>query len=507
MPSGDVFCSGCGARAPGRRDSMKGMLLDGRYRLETKIAAGGFGAVYRATHMPSGEVVALKILHADIASDPHLSARFRREAAALASLRDPHTVATFDHGEAEDGTLFIAMELLTGRSLFDELHAHGTLEWRRLLLILRGVCSTLIEAHALGIVHRDLKPANINLERRGDDEDYVKVLDFGIAKVMQGSGIDDGADLTRIGQAIGTLEYMSPEQIIGGEVDGRSDIYTLGVVAYEMLTGRRPFAEASGPTSLMTALMTRTPMPPSALFHRGILPAEVDRLILRCLASDPEDRFDGAADLAAAIDGILRSSQPRSLRTTLPGSAPYVAPHVPSPRPSARVSAALAAAAAAPAAGVSAARPAARVSAAHPAVYASAANASAAHASAANAPAAHVPGARPAVYAARSPVSFATLGSFEDEDDDTTVDGALLLDGGGNLGARARMPLPARSRTPYLAVPPDLSDFRASAEGSTVGPPPSAPVRRRRSVLEIAAWAGALVASGVGVGLLVAAFA
>jgi len=423
------------------------MLLDGRYRIEKKLAAGGFGAIYRATYVPSGAVVALKVLHADIASDPALSARFRREAAALASLRDPHTVTTFDHGEAADGTLFIAMELLTGASLFDELHARGQLPWRRMLSIMRGVCSTLVEAHALGIVHRDLKPANIHLERRDGDSDFVKVLDFGIAKVMHGSGIDDGSDLTRVGQAIGTLEYMSPEQIIGGEVDGRSDLYTLGVIAYEMITGRRPFADATGPTSLMTALMTRTPVPPSALFHRDCLPAEVDQLLLRCLARDPQDRFAGAAELAAVIDAILaRPSVGFSPRTTLPGSGPYVLPRV-APRRTSR------------------------------------------------------PVLRPMPA---PPASLASLASF-DESDDTTVDVGPLFDGSWEPEPLPPPPVPVRSRRPSLDAPPDLSGFRATAEGSTVGPPPPPPVRL--AVLRIAAWTMALLASGVGLGMLVSTFA
>jgi serine/threonine-protein kinase len=475
MPAGAVFCGECGERTP-RRSSLKGMLLDGRYRIEKKLAAGGFGAIYRATHVPSGAVVALKVLHADIASDPHLSARFRREAAALASLRDPHTVTTYDHGQAPDGTLFIAMELLTGRSLYDEHVARGEIPWRRMLTIMRGVCSSLVEAHARGIVHRDLKPANIHLERDDRDEDFVKVLDFGIAKVLDGSDIDDGSDLTRVGQAIGTLEYMSPEQIVGGETGGRSDLYTLGLVAYEMITGKRPFADATGPTSLMTALMTRTPVPPSTLFHRECFPVEVDALILRCLARDPSERFASAAELAEAIDAILAAHPepapppPAFLpATTLPGAGysgprrlPYVAPE-PAPPPAAAAS-----------------------------LASSASNASS--------------------TSSASSTSGSSLSYSFDGDEVTAVDVIPPM----TPMTPIELVWEAPSRTPHLGDAPDLGDLaelgpEITAEGSHLGPPPSAsasmdamPAVRPLGGIRIAMWATALLAGGVGLGVLVA---
>jgi serine/threonine protein kinase len=264
----------------------------------------------------TGRQVALKVLHADLASDPNLSARFRREGATLASLRDPHTVATYELGETADGTLYIAMELLHGDSLWDRFRVAGTLPWRKVLTIVRGVLGSLAEAHALGIVHRDLKPANIHLEP-APEPDYVKVLDFGIAKLMSGSTIDDGSELTRVGTAVGTLDYMSPEQLVGGACDGRTDIYTLGVVMYEMITGQRPFADASGPTSLITALFTRTPTPPSVVAN---VPASLDAVILKCLEREAADRYADVDELRTAIDRLLVSSIARI--TTLPGHVP-----------------------------------------------------------------------------------------------------------------------------------------------------------------------------------------
>jgi len=300
-----TYCGECGTRI-GRASSSDALLctvLDDRYFIDQKIAAGGFGTIYRARSLETDTDVAIKILHAQHNADPAVSARFRREAVAMSSLANPHTVTTFELGEDRDGTRFIVMELLEGQSLAERFLAAGTLHWRDVLSIVRAVCDSLSEAHKLGIVHRDLKPANIFLCSE-PSPDFVKVLDFGIAKILNGSNMHDGADLTRIGQAIGTLEYMSPEQLIGGELDGRTDVYTLGVVAYEMITGRRPFADATGATGLVTALMTRRPAPPSTV-TRGALPPSLDGVLLRCLEREPDDRYATVEELAAAIDRML----------------------------------------------------------------------------------------------------------------------------------------------------------------------------------------------------------
>ncbi len=297
-----AYCGICGSKLRARRATLVGAVLAGKYQIAAKIAEGGFGSIYQATHLESGLDCALKVLHAELAQDDSLAARFRREGATLARLHDPHTVATYDVGEAEDGTLFIAMELLRGDSLHDRMSALGTITWRIALAIVRDVCSALAEAHDLGIVHRDLKPANIHLV----DDDQVKLLDFGIAKVT-GSEVDDGAELTRTGQTVGTLEYMAPEQIIGGSCEPRSDIYQLGVLLFEMITGRRPFADSKEPTAMITALLTQSPPRPSSVFA-GALPAEIDALILRCLEREPEHRFANVRELIAAIVKALGST-------------------------------------------------------------------------------------------------------------------------------------------------------------------------------------------------------
>ena len=307
---GAAFCGLCGSRTRRRANTLVGEILDGHYSVDRRLAEGGFGAVYQGTHLASGLDVALKVLHADLAADPNLAARFRREGATLARLHDPHTVATYGVGEAPDGTLYIAMELLHGESLHDRLGREGALPWRTALGIIREICSSLAEAHDLGVIHRDLKPANIHLLVG----DAVKVLDFGIAKVADGQ-LDDGAELTRTGQMIGTLEYMAPEQAIGGSCDPRTDLYQLGVLAFEMVTGRRPFATGSDPTSVITALLTENAPVPSALVEipRGglPLPPSLDALILRCLERDPADRFANVRELITAISRVLaRPTEP-----------------------------------------------------------------------------------------------------------------------------------------------------------------------------------------------------
>jgi serine/threonine-protein kinase len=286
-----------------RRDPLLGGVFDRRFRIEAKIAAGGFGAIYRATHLKSGHEFALKVLHPNLTSDPRVVARFQREGAALIRLRDPHTITAYELGEAPDGTLYIVMELLRGESLYERYRVNGALPWRRVITIARAVCSSLAEAHTLGIIHRDLKPTNIHLEPRDNGEDFVKVLDFGIAKILQGSDSNiDNTELTHAGQMIGTLDYMSPEQMVGGLCAPSSDLYTLGIVMYEMIAGRKPYDDANSAAAALAAVLTTTPEP---LSTRAVVPADVDRVVMRCLERTVGDRFQTAIELAAVIDDIL----------------------------------------------------------------------------------------------------------------------------------------------------------------------------------------------------------
>jgi eukaryotic-like serine/threonine-protein kinase len=286
-------------------DPLVGTVLDG-YHIERRLAAGGFGAIYRARHASTGQAVALKVLHASLASERDVVARFRREAQALSALKNPHAITAYEFGETADGTMYIVMELLQGESLFERFRARGALPWRRVLSIARQVCSALAEAHALGVVHRDLKPRNIHLEQVGDDPDFVKVLDFGIAKILHGSALDD-IDITRTGQMIGSFDYMAPEQMFGGAVSPRSDIYTLGVVMYEMISGDKPFGDPESPAAMLHAIATRTPVPLSSVTDA---PAALDAIVGRCLEREAARRYANVVELDADLSLALAATEP-----------------------------------------------------------------------------------------------------------------------------------------------------------------------------------------------------
>ncbi|MGN6104592.1 MAG: serine/threonine-protein kinase, partial [Kofleriaceae bacterium] len=285
-----------------RRDPLIGTRFDDRFRIDARLAAGGFGAIYRATDLHAQHEVALKILHPSLTTDPAIIARFRREGATLITLRDPHTVSAYELGEAPDGTLYIAMELLRGQTLHEVYTRHsGPLPWRRVAAIARAVCSSLAEAHDRGIIHRDLKPANIHLQQRSGNADFVKVLDFGIAKILRGSDLE-ASDLTQGGQMVGTFDYMAPEQMLGGEIGGRTDIYSLGVVMYEMVGGRLPYGNANSPTHLLAMLLTSVP---ARLTDRVPVPPALDDIVLRCLAREPHDRFADVGELSNALGEVI----------------------------------------------------------------------------------------------------------------------------------------------------------------------------------------------------------
>jgi serine/threonine protein kinase len=299
-----------------RSDSLLGRTLNGRYLIEAKIGEGGFGAVWRGRQLATGRPVALKLLHPHSTRDTTAVARFRREAEACSRLRSPHTVITYDFDETEDGVLYLAMELLRGRPLQEVQTQEGPLPPVRVLRILAQVADALGEAHALGIVHRDMKPENIMVENR-EGQDLVKVLDFGIAKIVEPTGRPSLA-LTAVGQTLGTLEFMSPEQLRGQSLDGRSDIYALGILAYEMLTGRLPFEESRGPSDVIAFHLQTTPPPPSSLRPDLGIPREVDAVVSKMVAKSRDARHTDAAELRAHIEKALRDiARSGSLRATV----------------------------------------------------------------------------------------------------------------------------------------------------------------------------------------------
>lgn len=271
------------------------------YRITAAIGAGGMGEVYRATDTKLGREVALKVLPTAMASSPERLERFRREAKALAALDHPGVVGVYSVEEA-DGVHFLTMQLVEGRSL-DQLIPTGGMDVPRILVIATALADALAAAHDKGIVHRDLKPANIMVAGDG----RVKVLDFGLAKITDSGGDEgEGSELptgmkTREGVVMGTVPYMSPEQVRGQTVDQRTDIFSFGVILYELATGRRPFQGRSS-AELASAILRDAPQPPGEV--RASLPDGLGRVIGRCLEKNAADRFQSARDLRDALRGV-----------------------------------------------------------------------------------------------------------------------------------------------------------------------------------------------------------
>ncbi len=272
------------------------------YVLEEKIGSGGMGEVWRARHRTLGRMAAVKRIRPDVldALPEHgemARRRFEREARATASLRSPHAVTLYDFGTESDGAFYFAMELLEGLDLNALVKRDGPQPAGRVVAILRQACDALAEAHALGLFHRDIKPSNVFLCRTALDGDFVKVLDFGLAKWVD----DDGQSRLTMEQATtGTPAYIAPEAALGQEVDGRADIYCLACVGYWLLTGR-PVFQASQAMAMLLAHINETPQAPSRKSELPV-PEALDRLILKCLAKNPADRPAGAEELARLLD-------------------------------------------------------------------------------------------------------------------------------------------------------------------------------------------------------------
>ena len=273
-----------------------GSVVDGKYRIDRLLGTGGMGAVYRATHLQLERAVALKGIRTELLASPSAAERFRREAVAVARLRHPHIVTVHDYGVTADAGAYLVMELLEGHSLRDELAASARLDVPTALAIAAQVCAAVAAAHRAGVVHRDLKPENIFLERR-DAGLAVKVVDFGLAKLEAAVRSRDAA-ITHEGAVLGTPVYMSPEQCRGEEADTRSDVYMLGCVFYEMLTGERPFG-GKNVWALVYQHVNETPRRPSEIVPT--LDPRIDGALMRALAKDPADRFQTAEAFADAL--------------------------------------------------------------------------------------------------------------------------------------------------------------------------------------------------------------
>jgi serine/threonine protein kinase len=294
----------------GDGSELLGMVVDGRYRLDATLGRGGMGLVYRATHVGLRRQVAVKILHPSLAASPEVRNRFEREALAVGRVDHPNCVATYDVGRLPDGSLYLAMELLEGRSLADVLEAEGQIAPGRALHILGHMLRGLGSIHQAGLIHRDIKPENIFLVRHGDDMDFAKILDFGIAKPISGELSDDGVRLTQAGMAFGTPIYMAPEQALGNPMDGRADLYAAATVAYEMLCGQPPFY--SDDKLEVMSMHTAKPVPPmrSKLIKGGRpVPSSLEKLVLRGLTKKPGDRYANAEVFLAAVENALHTPE------------------------------------------------------------------------------------------------------------------------------------------------------------------------------------------------------
>jgi eukaryotic-like serine/threonine-protein kinase len=292
-----------------------GDVIAGRYRVEELLGQGGFGAVYRCIQVDQGRPVALKMLLPEAIGNEEALARFHREAELAARLQHPNTVRILDFGETEEGLPFIAWELLRGRPLDTVLREERTLPPERVARIAAQILSALVEAHALGIVHRDIKPGNVFLCERPGEPDFVKVLDFGVAKNVRG-----GKAITMVGSIVGTVSYMAPEQLKSAEVSPASDVYALGLLMAEALSGQPAYGGAGGAKLVMAQLAdTPAPMPPS------VTGSPLGPIILRAIQKRPAARYPDAASMMAQLEPVLASLSPGARPAPAPGGSPSFA--------------------------------------------------------------------------------------------------------------------------------------------------------------------------------------
>jgi serine/threonine protein kinase len=307
-----------------RLDPMPGRVIGGNFRIEKLIGAGAMGNVYRAIQLSLNKPVAVKILHHHLHRDERLVARFKREAKSASLLNHPNSIQIIDSGEDSDGTLYIAMELLTGRDLAQVIRDDFPMPLLRVGRIMTQVLNALDEAHAQGVIHRDLKPSNIMLIERRGQRDFVKVCDFGIAKATLDDSQDDrSATLTVQGLVCGTPEYMSPEQARAEPLDGRADLYSAAVILFQLVTGDIPF-RAESAMGIISRHLVEPPDPPSRRRPDLGIPAGVDQIVLRGLEKNRELRFDNAVAFRDAIETMLNTESdgrlplPSSARASMP---------------------------------------------------------------------------------------------------------------------------------------------------------------------------------------------
>mgnify|MGYP001825513115 CR=1 FL=1 len=279
-----------------------GRTIDHRYRVDSKLGEGGMGLVYRVTHTLLNKPQAIKVLRREHTRDEEALARFRREAESASGIGNQHIVDISDFGMLADGSTYFVMEYLEGMDLIDTIHSIGYMPEERAIYIAKQVCRALGAAHRAGIVHRDLKPENVFLVERDGTEDFVKILDFGIAKVG-----NLPSRITRAGEVLGTPHYMSPEQCEGDNVDHRTDIYAMGVLLYEMVTGQVPH-DAETMMGILTKQLYDDPIPPTTRVPH--VSAELESVIMRCLEKKPSKRYQAMHEIETDLERIRTGEEP-----------------------------------------------------------------------------------------------------------------------------------------------------------------------------------------------------
>jgi tRNA A-37 threonylcarbamoyl transferase component Bud32 len=298
--------------AAGDGDPLLGTTIAGRFTVLGRLGRGSMGSVYRARQEAVGRDVALKIVRRDRAYDPETKARFEREARAISSLTSPHTITAFDFGESDDGSWFLAMEMLEGETVGERLRREQRLDWLDATRFARDALKALAEAHSKGIIHRDLKPDNLFLvrlpEAGGRRQEICKVLDFGIAKWQGGNETAIDQLETQAGTVFGTPRYMSPEQAQGSALDARSDLYSLGVLLYQMLSGRAPFVDDDA-VVVMARHIKDAPLPLSEVAAAANIPAALEAAVFKALAKSPDDRPQSAEQMSSELERAVETTQ------------------------------------------------------------------------------------------------------------------------------------------------------------------------------------------------------
>ncbi|MEY4582900.1 MAG: hypothetical protein RL701_7603 [Pseudomonadota bacterium] len=286
-------------------DPLIGKQIDnGEYVVVDRIGSGGMGSVYKAEQPSMNRMVAIKVLHSRFVTRDDLVARFRREARAMSQLSHPNTARVYKYGALDDGSVYFVMDYLEGKNLAAEVRENGPMQAERAVHLMAQVCGALEEAHRAGIVHRDLKPENVFLTIQGGTTDFPKVLDFGLAKMSEKQMGRGSMMFTQQGMVFGTPEFMSPEQAQGEELDHRSDIYSLSLILYELITGKLPF-DAKAPLEVMKAHVRDAPIPLSERVPGKTFWPALEAVITKALEKSPEDRYASASEFGEALIGCL----------------------------------------------------------------------------------------------------------------------------------------------------------------------------------------------------------